>query len=134
MRTTASLISTRIRARERESLSEALKDCRSSVRLLESGSGTLTTELLGLASSGVSNDQGPVVLEEHFLELSLGLLIMVLLVEGKEGLGDGLADGEDLVAGTTTLDSDSDVDVFKLVTTDEEDGLECLHSEGLGLN
>ena len=106
----------------------------SSVRLLESGSGTLTTELLGLASSGVSNDQGPVVLEEHFLELSLGLLIMVLLVEGKEGLGDGLADGEDLVAGTTTLDSDSDVDVFKLVTTDEEDGLECLHSEGLGLN
>ena len=59
---------------------------------------------------------------------------MVLLIEGKEGLGDGLTDGEHLVAGTTTLDSDSDVDVFKLVTTDEEDGLECLDSKGLGLD
>jgi hypothetical protein len=59
---------------------------------------------------------------------------VVLLIEGKDGLGDGLADGENLVAGATTLDSDSDVDVFKLVTTDEEDGLECLNSEGLGLN
>ena len=43
----------------------------SSVRLLESGSGTLTTELLWLGSSGVSNDQSLVVLEEDFLELSL---------------------------------------------------------------
>ena len=44
---------------------------------------------------------------------------MVLLIEGKDGLGDGLADGEHLVAGTTTLDSDSDVDVvpFRLVLT-----------------
>lgn len=111
------------------------RDCRcSSVRLLESGSGTLTTELLGLGSSGVGNDQGLVVLEEHFLELSLGLLIVVLLVVGEEGLGDGLADSEDLVGGTTTGNSDSDVDVFKLVTTDEEDGLVGLKSEGLGLN
>ena len=54
---------------------------------------------------------------------------MVLLIEGKDGLGDGLADGEHLVAGATTLDSDSDVDVFKLVASDEEDGLENLKSE-----
>ena len=59
---------------------------------------------------------------------------MVLLIVGEEGLGDGLTHGEHLVAGTTTLNSDSDVDVFKLVTTDEEDGLEGLNSEGLGLN
>ncbi len=44
---------------------------RSSVRLLESSTGALTTELLGLGSSGVSDDQGLVVLKEHFLELSL---------------------------------------------------------------
>ena len=59
---------------------------------------------------------------------------MVLLVEGEEGLGDGLTDGEDLVGLTTTLDSHSDVDVFKLVASDEEDGLEGLEAEGLGLN
>ena len=59
---------------------------------------------------------------------------MVLLVVGKESLGDGLTDGENLVRGTTTGNSDSDVDVFKLVTTDEEDGLEGLNSERLGLD
>lgn len=59
---------------------------------------------------------------------------MVLLVEGEECLSDGLADGEDLVGLTTTLNSHSDVDVFKLVASDEEDGLECLNTEGLGLN
>ncbi len=58
---------------------------------------------------------------------------MVLLVVGEEGLSDGLADGEDLVGLTTTLNSHSDVDLFKLVTTDEEDGLEGLKSEGFGL-
>ena len=59
---------------------------------------------------------------------------MVLLVEGEEGLGDGLTDCEDLVGLTTTLNSHSDVDVFKLVASDEEDGLEDLESKGFGLN
>ena len=58
---------------------------------------------------------------------------MVLLVEGKKGLSDGLSDSEYLVGRTTTLNSHSDVDVFKLVTTDQEDGLEGLKSEGFGL-
>ena len=107
---------------------------RSSVRLLESGSGALTTELLGLASSGVGNDQGLVVLEEDFLELALGLLVVVLLVVGEEGLSDGLADGEDLVGLATTADSHSDVDVLELVAADEQDGLEDLEAEGLGLD
>jgi hypothetical protein len=40
-----------------------------------------------------------------------------------------LTDSEDLVGGTTTLNSHSDVDVFKLVASDEEDGLEDLKSE-----
>jgi hypothetical protein len=68
-------------------------------------------------------------LKEDLLELSLGLLIMILLVVCEEGLGDGLTDSEDLVRLTTTLDSNSDVDVFKLVASDEEDGLEDLKSE-----
>ncbi len=59
---------------------------------------------------------------------------MVLLVVGEEGLGEGLADSKHLVGGTTTGNSHSDVDVFKLVTTDEEDGLEGLNTERLGLN
>jgi hypothetical protein len=45
-----------------------------------------------------------------------------------------LTDSEDLVGGTTTLNSHSDVDVFKLVASNEEDGLEDLNSKGFGLN
>jgi len=59
---------------------------------------------------------------------------VILLVVGEEGLGDGLTDSEDLVGGTTTLNSHSDVDVFKLVASNEEDGLEDLNSKGFGLN
>ncbi len=50
---------------------EANEPNSSSVRLLESGSGTLSTELLGLASSGVGDDEVLVVLKEYFLEFSL---------------------------------------------------------------
>lgn len=107
---------------------------RSSVRLLESSPGTLSTELLGLASSGISNDEELVVLEEDFLELSLGLLIVVLLIVCEECLCDGLSHSEDLVGLTTTLYSHSDVDVFKLVAADQENGLESLNSEGFGLD
>ena len=44
---------------------------RSSVRFLESRSGTVTTEFLGLASSWVSNEEGLVVLKEDVLKFSL---------------------------------------------------------------
>ena len=69
---------------------------RSSVRLLETRSGTVTTELLGLAAARVGNEEGLVILDEQFLELTLGRLVVVLLGEGDNGLGDGLTDGEDL--------------------------------------
>ena len=53
---------------------------RSSVRLLVSSSGTVTAELFGLHTSGVSYEQTLVVLNEKLLKLSLGGLVVVLLV------------------------------------------------------
>lgn len=49
--------------------------------------------LLGLAAARVSHQQSPVELQQGVLDLLLALLINILLVEGNDGLGDGLADG-----------------------------------------
>lgn len=102
-----------------------------SVRLLEAGTGTLTTELLGLAAAVVGNEEGTVELDEGLLEHVLGVLIDELLVVGDQGLGDGLADGVDLRGVTTTGDADADVDVGELVKTDNKDGLVDLQANNV---
>ncbi len=53
-------------------------DNRLTIRLLESGAGTFTTELLGLATSGIGDEQGAVKLDKGGLEQILGVLIDVL--------------------------------------------------------
>lgn len=89
------------------------------VRLLVSGTGTRTAELLGLAPTVVGNEEGTVVLDEGLLEQVLAVLIDVLLVVGDQGLGDGLTDGVDLRGVTTTGDADADVDLGELVKADD---------------
>lgn len=93
----------------------------------------MTTELLGFAAAGIGDEETLIVLNEQFLELSLAGLIMVLLVEGNNGLGDGLTDGHNLGGGTTTTDSAADVEVLEAVGTEEEDGFPNLKAEGSGL-
>ena len=58
---------------------------------------------------------------------------MVLLVESNDALGNGLANGLNLRAGTTTADADADAQVLESVATKQEEGLVDLHSQGLGL-
>lgn len=94
-----------------------------SVGLLEPGTGTLTTELLGLATTVVGDQQGTVELDESLLQHVLGVLVDELLVVGDEGLGHGLTDGVDLGSVTTTGDADTDVDVGELVKTDNQERL-----------
>ena len=55
---------------------------KSSVRLLESGAGTGTAELLGLGSSGVGDEESTVEVDEGSLQLVLGVLVDVLAVVG----------------------------------------------------
>ena len=61
------------------------------VGLLEASARTAATELLGLAAAGVGDKQATVVLHEGLLDVPLALLVNVLLVEGDDPLGDGLA-------------------------------------------
>lgn len=94
-----------------------------SVRLLVPGTSAGTTELLGLAATVVSDQQGAVELDEGLLQQVLGVLVDELLVVGDEGLGDGLTDGVDLGGVTTTSDADADVDVGELVEADNQERL-----------
>jgi hypothetical protein len=103
------------------------------VRLLISSSGTGTSELLGLASSRVSDDQGSVVSDEGVSDLLLGGLIDELLVVSQKTLGDGLSDGVDLRGVTTASDSDSHVNLGEILLTQEQDGLEGLDTESGGV-
>jgi hypothetical protein len=63
---------------------------------LVTGTGTGTTELLGLAATGIGNKESTVELNENFLDLLLGSLIDKLLVEGNDSLGESLTDSIDL--------------------------------------
>lgn len=60
------------------------------VRLLEASAGTTTTELLGFAAAGVSDKERAVELHQRLLDLPLRGLVNVLLVEGNDGLCNGL--------------------------------------------
>jgi len=106
----------------------------STVRLLEPGTSTATTELLGLAAPGVGNEQCPVVAHEYVLYLLLRLFVDVLLVKGDEGLGNGLADGVYLGGVTAALDADSHVHSGESVAPQQEDRLEGLVAENLRLD
>merc|ERR1719291_809565 len=81
------------------------------VGLLETSAGTRTTELLGLAPTGIGDDQGLVVTGEGLLDILLGGLINELGVVGDDGAGDGLTDGVDLSNVTTTVDTDLEVEL-----------------------
>lgn len=104
------------------------------VGLLEAGAGAVATELLGLRAAGVGHQEGAVVGEEDVLDLVLRLLVDKLLVEGDDALGDGLADGVGLRDLATTAGADADVDVRKALLAEEQEGLEDLEAEELGLD
>lgn len=69
----------------------------------------MTTELLGLRSSGVGDQEGAVIGDKELAELKGGSGIVVLGVVGNERLGNSLADGVDLRGVTTTGDTETDV-------------------------
>lgn len=80
------------------------------VRFLATSTRTVTTELLGLRSSRVGDQQSAVVSNKELAQLKGRGGIVVLGVVGDERLGDGLADGVDLRSGTTTRNTEADVD------------------------
>ena len=94
----------------------------------------MTSEFLGLAATRVGNEERLIVLDQQFLELALGRLVLVLLAVSNDGFGDCLADGHDLGAGTTATDAHADVQALKTGLAQEKDGLHNLHPHRDWLN
>ena len=107
---------------------------RSSVRFLESCSGTFTTEFLWLTSSWITGEKSFVVLEEEILKFSLGRFVTESLGVSDNSLGNSLSDGNNLGHGTTTSNSDSDGEVLESIGTEDEDWLVDLKSHGCWLD
>merc|ERR1719384_1518591 len=104
------------------------------VRLLVSGSGSGTSKLLGFVSSGISDQQRSVELDENVLDLLLALLVNVLLVVRHQRLGERLPDGVDLGHVAASLDTDADVNVSKPVLSKQKNWLHELELESSGLH
>lgn len=101
----------------------------STVRLLEPGSGTATTELLRLAAPGVCNEQRAVIANEDVLDLLLALFVHVLLVEGDEGFSNALTNGINLGGVATTVDANSHIYSREPALSEKEDRLKSLEPE-----
>ena len=93
----------------------------------------MTTELLGLCSPGVRDQERPIVCDELLLELHRRVGVVVLGEVGDDGLGDRLADGVHLRGVTSTLDADADVDALERLLAGDKDTLVDLEAELLGL-
>ena len=107
---------------------------RSSVRFLESSSSTFTTEFLWFTSSGIWNDKTLIILQKSFLQLSFGALVVVLLVVCDHRLGNSHSNRHNLVHGTSTLDSNSNAQIFESVFSEEENWLIDLSSHWFWFN
>ena len=58
--------------------------------------------------------------------------ILTLLVVSHDTLGNSLTDGVDLGSGTTSIGSNSNINVFEFVIAEDEDGLVHLQLKSLG--
>ena len=108
-------------------------DC-SSVRFLESCSGSTSSKLLWLASSVIWNKEILVILYEQFFKFSLGGFISVFLVVSKKTFSNSHSDCHNLNHWSSTLDSNSDWEIFKSVSSYNEDWLEDFSSHWFWLN
>lgn len=97
-----------------------------SVGFLVASTGTRASKLFGLAATGISYQQGPVILDEDVFDLLLGSLIHIFLVIGHQGFGDGLTDSINLGHVTTTLHTDTDVHTSKSLLAEKQNWLQQL--------
>jgi len=88
------------------------------VTLLETSTGGATSILLGLTTSGIRDEKRAVVLHQSVADFVLAALIYVLGVVGDNTLRNRGADGVDLSCHTTSLDTDSDIEVGELILTE----------------
>ena len=102
---------------------------RLTVRLLLLRAGAFTAVLLGLAPTGVGDEQRTVVVHQNILDLLLRGLVDELLVVSYDALGDRLPDRIHLRSVTSSSDANTDVDLGESFAAEQQNRLHNLHSE-----
>ena len=77
---------------------------------MSASTSTMTTELLGLHPSWVSNQQGSIVSHQLLLQLHRAVSIDIFGIVSNNSLGDGLSDSVDLRRVSSTLHTDTDIE------------------------
>ena len=104
------------------------------VPLLSAGTGTMTTKLLGLHPSGVSDQQSSVIRHQLFLQLHGAVGVNILGIVCNKGLCNGLADGVDLRSVSSTFYAYTDVKGSEGVFASNQHGLINLQAENFRLD
>ena len=94
----------------------------------------MTTKLLWFATTRIGNQQGTIIGNQQFLNLLLGGLIDILLVEGHDSLGDGLTDGVDLGSVTSSTHSNANIESSDTVSAQKQNGLIHLGTQDFWLD
>lgn len=101
---------------------------------METSTGTASTILFGFAPTWVTDKERSVVFQQCLSELVFGGFVHVLGVVGDNGLGNRGSNGVNLCRNTTTLDTDTNVQVGKLFLSQNEDRLEDLETHHFRLD
>ena len=102
--------------------------------LLPASTRTLSTELLGLCSPGIRDQECPVVRDKLLLQLDGGESIDVFSVVCNDGLRNGLTDSINLRGVSSSLHAYANVNSAVRVLPGDKNSLIDLETKDFGLN
>ena len=104
------------------------------VRLLETRSSTPSTIFLRLTPSRITNKKVTIIVQKSLSQLILTTLINVLGMICNNGLGNGSTNGIDLCSCSTSLYTNTDIEIGEFLLSENEDWFECFEAKGFGLD
>jgi len=103
------------------------------VWLLEARAGTASSILFGFTPSGVTDKKITVIIQQLLFELILAAFINIFSVVGDDRLSYCCTDGVNLCHCTSTLYTNTDIEIGKFLLTEDKDWFVCLKTERFGL-
>jgi hypothetical protein len=104
------------------------------VRLLETGTGTASSVLLWLTSTGITDKKVTIIIQKGLSQLVLAALVNILGMVSDNSLGNSGTDGVNLGDNSTSLHTDTNIKVGEFFLSEDKDGLEGLQAKRFGLN
>jgi len=101
------------------------------IRFLEARTSRSSTVLFGFATTRVTDQHVTIVINQSLSEFVLRLFINILCVVGNNGLGNSGSNRVNLSRDTSTLHSDTNIEVGKFILSHNQYGFEYLQAQCL---